>query len=198
MRPLLLFITCMAFSSGIWPVSAGQVSAVILADAAKKPDWFQQSPANLVQDIATATRNSKRVVLYFYQESCPYCAKLLKHNFGNAEIAAKTRQHFEVIPINLWGSNTVTDNEGNTLSEAAFAAGQDVQATPTLLFLDEGGAEVLRVNGYYPPPKFNLALDYVAGRHDREGSFKDYYQKLPAGTPTEETVPASDGTQEPC
>jgi thioredoxin-related protein len=39
-----------------------------------------------------------------------------------------------------------------------------VQFTPTILFLDERGAAVARLNGYYPPGRFEAVLDYVAGR----------------------------------
>ncbi|WGZ94150.1 MAG: thioredoxin fold domain-containing protein [Candidatus Thiothrix putei] len=118
----------------------------------KKPDWFKQPPANLPHNITTATRNNKQIILYFYQDSCPFCAKLLKHDFGNPDIANKTRQYFEVIPINMKGTKPVTDISGTVLNEADFAAEKDVLATPVLLFLDEAGTEVLRVNGYYPSP----------------------------------------------
>jgi len=50
-----------------------------------------------------------------------------------------------------------------------------VQYTPTLLFLDEQGRTVLRINGYFAPHKFDLALDFVGGRHEAQGSFRDFY-----------------------
>jgi len=49
-----------------------------------------------------------------------------------------------------------------------------------MLFLDETGTVVLRVNGYYAPEKFELALDFVSGKHEKNGSFKEYYSKLKA------------------
>jgi len=146
----------------------------------EKPEWFKESFLNLRDDVDEAKTANKRVILYFYQDGCPYCTKLLQDNFGNAEITEKTRQHFEVVSINMWGDREVTDLDGKTTNEKAFSAAQQVQYTPSLLFLDESGKVVLRVNGYYAPDKFKLALDFVAGKHDQAGSFRDYFAKLKA------------------
>jgi thioredoxin-related protein len=43
-----------------------------------------------------------------------------------------------------------------------------------LLFFDEEGHVVLRLNGYYPPEKFRPALAYVSGRLEKRQSFTDY------------------------
>jgi len=44
----------------------------------EKPAWFKESFLDLREDIKEATENKKRVLLYFYQDGCPYCAKLLQ------------------------------------------------------------------------------------------------------------------------
>ena len=49
----------------------------------EKPDWFKSSFLDIREDVAEATDANKRVILYFYQDGCPYCAKLLNDNFGN-------------------------------------------------------------------------------------------------------------------
>jgi len=87
---------------------------------------------------------------------------------------AKTRRHFDAIEINIFGSREVTWLDGKPRSEKDFAALLKVQFTPTLLFLDEQGGIALRVNGYYPPERFNVALDYVIGRHEHKVSFADF------------------------
>jgi len=41
---------------------------------------------------------------------------------------------------------------------------------------------VLRLNGYLPPPRFKVALDYVAGCTEKELSYHDYVAaNLPPG-----------------
>lgn len=139
-----------------------------------KPAWFKNSFLDLREDIAEAKTAGRRVLLYFYQDGCPYCSKLLNDNFGNRAISTKTREHFDVIAINMWGDREVTDLDGNPVSEKTFAEALRVQYTPTLLFLDEQGRVLLRINGYFPPHRFDVALDFVAGRHESRGSFRDF------------------------
>ncbi|EXJ13500.1 thioredoxin family protein [Imhoffiella purpurea] len=140
------------------------------------PAWFKTSFLDLTEDVAEAAAEDKRVLLYFYQDGCPYCAKLLRDNFTDREIVELTRQGFDVIAINLWGDREVTGLDGKTTTEKKLATLLGVQFTPTLLFLDEAGKVVLRLNGYLPPHRFAAALRYVAERHERTGErFSEFY-----------------------
>lgn len=143
----------------------------------EKPDWFANSFLDIREDVTEAAAAGKRVLLYFYQDGCPYCKKLLDTNFSLKTTEAKTREHFEVIAINLWGDREVTGFDGTLTTEKKFAAQLRVMFTPTLLFLDEQGSVVLRANGYYPPHKFDAALDYAATHSGREPDFRAYLAK---------------------
>jgi thioredoxin-related protein len=159
----------------------GLSSGMVNPGYAEKPAWFKHSFLDLKEDIWEASAEGKRVILYFYQDGCPYCAKLLNENFSIKEIVDKTTQGFQVISINIWGDNEVIGIDGNATTEKSFAANNKVMYTPTLLFLDEKGRTVLRINGYYPPHKFTTALDYVAGKLETKLSYHDYLaQRQPA------------------
>ncbi len=148
----------------------------------EKPDWFKESFLDIREDIAEAAAQGKRVLLYFYQDGCPYCARLLDENFSQKAIVDKTRKGFDVIAINMWGDREVTGLDGKETTEKQFAVDNKIMFTPTLLFLDENGKHVLRLNGYYPPNKFMIALDYVAGKHEKT-PYRDYLAKnAPAPT----------------
>jgi thioredoxin-related protein len=140
----------------------------------EKPSWFKQSFLDLQEDVREAADEGKRIMLFFHQDGCPYCAKLLNENFAIKEIVEKTVNGFQVIAINIWGDNEVTGLDGEVSSEKQLASKLKVMYTPTLLFLDESGRTVLRVNGYYPPHKFSAALDYVSGRQESRLSFRDF------------------------
>jgi thioredoxin-related protein len=141
----------------------------------EKPDWFVNSFLDIREDVSEAAAAGKRVLLYFYQDGCPYCRKLLDTNLALKDTEVRMRERFAVIAINLWGDREVTGFDGEQTTEKAFAKSLRVMFTPTLLFLDEAGAVVLRVNGYYPPHKFNAALDYAAGHDGRNPDFRDWY-----------------------
>lgn len=141
------------------------------------PDWFKTSFLDLREDLSEANAEKKRLIFYFYQDGCPYCAKLLSVNWSDPQIVKTTRKHFDVIAINLWGDREITDFKGNTMTEKQFAERNKVMYTPTLLMFDEKGKVALRINGYYPPKKFSAALDYVADHKEGQIAFSDYFHE---------------------
>ncbi len=140
----------------------------------EKPSWFKESFLDIREDIAEAAEGDRRVLLYFYQHGCPYCSKLLHDNFGDQGIAQKSQQHFDVIALNMWGDREVTGLLGDSITEKEFASQLKVQYTPTLLFLNESGDPVVRLNGYYAPHYFSAILDYVAGHKESELPLREY------------------------
>ena len=145
---------------------------------AEKPDWFANSFLDIREDVSEAAADDKRVILYFYQDGCPYCKKLLNTNFALSDTVQRTRDNFEVIAINMWGDRDVTGFDGEDATEKEFAKSLRVMFTPTLLFLNEQGAVVLRVNGYYPPHKFNAALDYGMQHNGSGPTFREYFSEV--------------------
>jgi len=141
------------------------------------PPWFRESFLDFREDVREAARENKRLLVYFGQDGCPYCRELMRVNFGDKAIADKTRRHFNAIAINIWGDRETTWIDGKVLGEKALAARLKVQFTPTLLFLDEKGGIALRVNGYYPPHRFDAALDYVAGKHESKTPFAEFLKR---------------------
>ena len=139
------------------------------------PDWFKESFLELEEDVQEAGEAGHRVMLFFHQAGCPYCNLLVERNLAQKDIEKTMREHFDVIAINMWGDRDVATVDGQTFTEKGFAAALGVQYTPTLLFLDEQGRLVLRIDGYYPPRNFRVALDYVAGRKEQQSSYRDYY-----------------------
>ncbi|HEC13992.1 MAG TPA: hypothetical protein ENI80_12240 [Acidiferrobacteraceae bacterium] len=145
------------------------------AKPTKHPEWFKDSFLDFRDDIKMAASQSKRVLLYVYQDGCPYCNKFVDYNFAQKDILDKTQKHFDLIAVNLWGDREVINTQGTVTTEKEFTKSIGVKYTPTLVFFDEQGGVALRVNGYYPPHNFRIALDYVAEKKEKTQSFRDYY-----------------------
>lgn len=153
------------------------------------PAWFKHSFLDLRDDLREATAAKRRVMIYFGLNGCPYCKKLMQINFREKDIVDKTRGNFDAVEINILGSREVTWLDGKAYSEKQFSALLKVRVTPTLVFLDERGHVVLRLNGYYAPPAFLLALDYVAERaYLKEPDFARYVRAR-GGSPEEHGSP---------
>src|SRR5689334_25340667 len=70
--------------------------------AQEHPGWFAQSLLILPEEIADAAKENKRVVLYFEQEGCPYCKRMVEVNFRDPRIAGRMQQRFVPIALNIW------------------------------------------------------------------------------------------------
>jgi len=138
------------------------------------PRWFSETFLEISEDVREAAAQGKRVMLYFGQDGCPYCTALMQTNFSQRSITDKTRRHFVAIALNIWGDREVAWMDGRRMSEKALGRELRVQFTPTLLFLDEKGKVVLRLNGYLPPHRFEAALDFAAGLAGKGMRYDEY------------------------
>ncbi len=174
----LLFVVLCIVSQLTFAKSEGELSAgMVNPGHEEKPAWFKVSFLDLFEDIEEAADNNKRLMVYYYQDGCPYCKILLEDNFGQRHISEKTQKYFDVVAINLWGDQDVVVGD-KTYTEKAFAEALKVQYTPTLLFFNEKNKIIFRANGYYPPEKFSALLDYIGKKQETKSSYQDYMAKV--------------------
>ena len=174
---LLLLVTTQSLAEPVPAAGPTLQPGMVNPGFHEQPAWFKPSFLDIREDVAEAGENHKRVLLYFYQDGCPYCKKLLETNFSLRDVVERTRAYFDVIAINMWGDREVTDFAGSSTTEKQFAADLKVMFTPTLIFLNEQGEVLLRLNGYYPPHKFAAVVDYVGQHQETQLTFRDYLAK---------------------
>ncbi|MES9863262.1 MAG: thioredoxin fold domain-containing protein [Candidatus Thiodiazotropha sp. LLP2] len=159
-----------------------------LEELLQYPEWFKKSFLDLPADMEDAVDEGKQgIILYFGQKRCAYCKMLLEVNFGLSDISTYTQHHFDIIPIDIWSTEEVTTLEGETLTQREYALREKTNFTPSLIFFDPKGEEVLRLRGYYPPYQFRAALEYVADQHFQNESFPDYLARGESSTAFEPT-----------
>ena len=171
---LFFFGHCFAADS----ISSGQGSlgqAMVNPGYYEKPAWFKESFLDLAEDLQEANENNKKLFLYFHQDGCPYCEKLLKDNFSRKDIVNKMQRSYDLLEINIWGDKTISLLSGEEVSEKEFARQMKVMFTPSSLILDKKGIEQFRMNGYYAPDKFTAVLNYALLDAAQKPSFNDYY-----------------------
>jgi len=168
----------------LWAQAAG-------AQAIEIPAWFTESFLEFPEDVKDAAREGKRLMVYFGQDGCPYCKQLMQINFTQRAIVEKTRRHFVAIALNIWGDREVRWTDGRRMTEKALARSLKIQFTPTILFLDEKGGVVARLNGLYRPRHFRAALDFAAGTAGIAQRFEDYMKSVAAesASPTLHAAP---------
>ncbi len=180
--PAILLLALTLNSSLHADDSAGDKGEFLGAMETVYPDWFKVSFMELEEDIAEAAEQGKRLMLVFHQDGCPYCNAFVERNLAQSDIEQTLKTQFDVIEINMWGDREVVSMDGKTYSEKEFAAALQVQFTPTVLFLTEEGGLSLRLNGYYDPDKFRVALDYVTGKMEAKLSFNEFVESRGVST----------------
>ncbi len=185
---LLLFIVVIPFST----VQAAEDSAkksqaqkgkFLGVMTTEYPAWFKESFLDFNEDVAEAKAAGKRLMVLFHQDGCPYCNAIVEQNLAQKDIETLVKKNFDVVALNMWGSREIATISGKTYTEKTFAAALKVQFTPTILFFNESGKMILRLNGYLPPRRFKVALDYIADKQESKISYREYVAKhLPKGS----------------
>jgi len=154
----------------------------LLEDELVYPDWFKLSLGDLNDDIEAARASGKSgIIVYFGQKRCAYCERFMQINLADPAIENYLRQHFDVIPVDIWGIEEFTDSDGRVYSERELALRYKTNFTPSLVFYDTRGKPVYRLRGYYPPYQFRAALTYIAEGFYRVESFRDYLARAEPG-----------------
>ena len=174
---LIVVLSLHAFSSNSYAVNSDDIifDDKPLDYALVLPDWFKLSFLEIDADIKEAKeQNKKGLIIYFGQKFCPYCKAHLDKNWGQDDIVKYTKKNFDVIAINVKGQRPVVDIDGKTYTEKTFSVLKKTNFTPSVIFYNTKGQEVLRLRGYRPPYQFRAALEYVADKHYAKETFRDY------------------------
>jgi thioredoxin-related protein len=174
LKSLLALVCLVAVMNPVVAAEEQKLGKFFGAKDTEYPSWFKESFLDLREDIEEAKKGGKRVMLFFHQNGCPYCNALVERNLSQKNIEEKMRKNFDVVALNMWGDREVTYTNGDHYTEKSFAEALRVQFTPTLIFYDENGKVVLRLNGYRSPNRFTVDLDYVANQKEKEMAYLDF------------------------
>jgi len=149
------------------PARAAQIGP----DGLHVQPWFLQSFLILKEDLADADKAGKRFAILWELEGCPYCREMHDVNFARPDIVEYIKANYILLQLNVIGARTVTDFDGEELSEKKLAEKWGVRFTPTTQFFPKGAnmksgspghkAEVQRMPGYLKPFHFLSMYQYV-------------------------------------
>jgi thioredoxin-related protein len=146
------------------------------------PDWFVLPSGDLGDDLEDALAKGKRgIVVYFGQKRCSYCEQFLSMDLGLPDVRTYMEKNFDVLPIDIWGIEDITDTDGNEYTERDLSVKYEVNFTPSLIFYNHEGEKVFRLRGFYPPYKFRAALQYVVGEFYKSETFREYLARAEPG-----------------
>jgi thioredoxin-related protein len=149
--------------------------------------WFLQSFLDLSDDLDEANAQGKRFVIIWELKGCPYCRETHLVNFADEETRHFIRGNFVVLQLNIQGSRTVTDFDGEALEERDLARKYGVRYTPTFQFFGEDTAamtglaprerEVSRMFSLFKPALFLASFRYVHERAYETEDLRGYLKR---------------------
>ena len=175
--------------SGAALLSAGaaRAEAILSEDGLHKQPWFVETFLELADDLEAARAAGKRFAVLWELRGCPYCREMHLVNFARPDIADYVRTNFDVLQLNVVGARKVTDFDGVTFGEKAFAARYQVRFTPTIQFFPEtldglakltpDKREVMRMPGYLRPDDFLDVFRFVRERGYEKGTLREFLKR---------------------
>ena len=122
---------------------------------------FFSKSRDLKAAAAAAAKHGKGIALLFEQAQCADCVEMHKKSFGDPAVVKKLSQNFDVVRINMWDQKALVDLTGNKTTETKLAAALQVRYSPTIIFFDKNGKEILRHESYLKPEHFATLLTYL-------------------------------------
>ncbi len=140
-----------------------------LRASATSDQFFALNTGDLKAELADARADGKRALLVFFeQEGCPGCRHMKQNVFNRKDVQDYYGRNFTSLAVDIHGSVAIKDLSGRELSEKSYAESLKVRATPTFVFHDLTGAEIVRIVGPLETPEEFLLL----GRFVASGAYK--------------------------
>lgn len=147
------------------------------------PDWVKVSSlGNLNDDLKNAVGKGKTgIIVYYGQKRCAYCQKFFDTIENSESIRRYLNDHFDLIPVDIWGVDEITDTNGISYSEHELSLRYKTNFTPSLVFYDAEGTPVFRLRGYHPGYNLMAALKYAVEGFYKQENFRDYLERAVPG-----------------
>lgn len=153
----------------------------IAADANDAAGFFELNMGDLKSELAEARSDGKKALMVmFEQEGCPGCMHMKRHILNRKDVQAYYRANFANLSLDIWSSVPVRDFANREQSEKAYAQAAKIKGTPTFVFYDLSGNEVVRILGAFDTPEdFLLLGHFVASGAYKTRSFAQYKADRP-------------------
>ena len=131
-------------------------------------DWLKPSPYHLDE------WKDKPVAVLFEEANCDFCDQLHQKTFTN-EAAPELLDAFHIIQVNRHAPTPITLHDGTQTTAKEWASELNLGFSPSILFLNTEGEEVMKVDAMFKTFHILGVFDYVSsGAYLSEPSFQRF------------------------
>ena len=173
-------IACFASGFAMGVLAMCTLLAVGVAQAAetREPDqhFFNPNTGDFKAELADAKSAGKKAIFFmFEQEGCSGCIYMKRNVLNRTRVQAFYRERFLNFSVDIHGAVPLKDFTGRDATEKSFAQKLGVSGTPTFLFYDLQGAEIIRIVGpVRDVGEFMLLGEFVSSGAYKTRTFSDY------------------------
>lgn len=156
--------------------------AAMPAGAAQTRDaddhFFSLNTGDLKAELADARKAGKKALfVMFEQDGCPGCIYMKQNVLNRVDVQDFYRARFVNFSINIFGAVPLSDFAGREHTEKSYAQSAGIKGTPTFLFYDLDGKEVVRIVGPVKDvAEFMLLGEFVSSGAYKSRKFAEYRQ----------------------
>ncbi|MGF1612438.1 MAG: thioredoxin family protein [Gammaproteobacteria bacterium] len=149
------------------------------------------SPAPYALDRTRFPAEQPLLVL-FEQGDCHGCNVLHAHIFSDPVIRQRL-ESFEIVQLDMWADTPVLTPEGRHTSARDWAADLELFYAPSLVFFDERGQEIMRIDSVVRLYRLTRVLDYlISGAYKEHPHFPRWHHRdAYRATPWRLTTPSA-------
>ncbi len=130
--------------------------------------FFGLGIGDLKAELAEARARGKQALLVvFEQEGCPACLYMKRNVLNRIDVQDLYGRYFVNLSLDINGSIPLRNFANREVTEKAYAQTAKIKGTPTFIFFDLTGTEIVRTAGAVRPDEF-LEL----GRFVATGAYK--------------------------
>lgn len=119
-------------------------------------DFFLEPP----YDLDTLRKNGKPTAVFFEQGNCHTC-DLLHSDPLSKELSIQEIKKMNAIQLNMWAKTPVITPQGKKTTAKEWAKSLGIFYAPSIVFFDENGKEIIRVDSVTQFYRLWGVLDYV-------------------------------------
>lgn len=140
--------------------------------------FFSLNTGDFKAELADARKAGKKALfLMFEQDGCPGCLYMKQNVLNRVDVQDFYRARFVSFSINIFGAVPLSDFAGRDHTEKSYAQSARIKGTPTFLFYDLDGKEVMRIVGpVRDAAEFMLLGEFVSSGAYKSRNFAEYKQ----------------------
>lgn len=169
----------MRYPAAAWLLAAALAIAIPVSAAETRDadqHFFNLNTGDLKAEARDAKQAGKKAILFmFEQDGCPGCLYMKTRVLNRPDVQAFYRKQFLNFTVNIFGAVPIKDFAGRDHTEKSYAQAVRVTSTPTFMFYDLEGVEIVRIVGpVKDPAEFLLLGEFVSSGAYRSSKFAEY------------------------